>query len=120
KMNLHATSPAVVAGDATESERESPENQFSIRSSLDLPPDVTFDTALRYVDHLNFPLQGVYVPSYFELDARLAWQINKHWEAAIVGQNLLHSSHQQFTPTAIQFQQATIPRSVYGRITLTF
>src|SRR5207253_5555835 len=95
---------------------ENPENQFFIRSSLDLPHDVTFDTALRYVDSLS----SLQIASYFELDARLAWRINHHWEASIVGQNLLQSQHSEFAPTEIPIQQTKIPRSVYGEITWRF
>lgn len=120
KMELHATSAAVAPGDVAGVTGQSPQQQFSIRSSLDLPRGVTIDTALRYVDRLQFPMQGTSIPAYFELDARLAWQINKHWEAAIVGQNLLHPNHKEFVPTEIQIQQTEIPRSIYAKISYTF
>ncbi|HZF01392.1 MAG TPA: TonB-dependent receptor [Methylomirabilota bacterium] len=116
KMNLHTRSGSTDTTTASQFTGESPENQFSIRSSLDLPKDVTFDTALRYVDNLP----SLNVPSYFELDARLAWRINKHWEVSLVGQNLLHPQHLEFGPTAIQIQQTEIPRSVYGKISWQF
>jgi iron complex outermembrane receptor protein len=97
-------------------EGSSPQNQFSIRSSMDLPQGVTFDTMLRYVDNLpNF-----HIASYFELDARLGWRINKHWELAIVGQNLLHDHHAEFASTEVMTQATEIPRSVYGTITWQF
>ncbi|HWY32482.1 MAG TPA: TonB-dependent receptor, partial [Candidatus Acidoferrum sp.] len=102
-----------------ETEGSSPEHQFSLRSSMDLPNGVTFDTALRYVDRLSyFPIN-----SYFELDARLAWQINPHWQVAIVGQNLLQDQHAEFGPTFVNTQagQVTdIPRSVYVKVTCRF
>ena len=102
-----------------ETEGSSPEHQFSLRSSMDLPDGVTFDTALRYVDRLSyFPIN-----SYFELDARLAWQINPRWQVALVGQNLLHDQHAEFGPTFVNTQagQVTdIPRSVYVKVTCRF
>jgi iron complex outermembrane recepter protein len=116
KMNLHTRPGSTDTTSAPLTEGESPENQFSIRSSLDLPNNVTFDTALRYVDRLS----SLAVPSYFELDARLAWRINRHWEVSVVGQNLLHPQHAEFVPTEIQIRQAEIPRSVYGEITWQF
>lgn len=100
-------------------EGSSPENQFSIRSSMDLPHDISFDTALRYVDHL--PAYGV--SSYFELNARIAWKISKHVEISIVGQNLLHDRHAEFGPSYIQTSAGNIneiPRSIYGKITVKF
>jgi iron complex outermembrane receptor protein len=105
-------------------ERSSPENQFMIRSSMDLPHDVTFDAALRFVDKLEFPQPGfastITVPDYFELDARLAWRINKSWEVAVIGQNMLHDRHTEFEPTYVHTQATEIPRSVFAQVTYQF
>lgn len=104
-------------------EGASPENQFMIRSSMDLPHDVTFDTDLRYVDKLQFPQEAgpaITVPDYFELDARLAWRINKNWQVAVVGQNLLHDRHMEFEPTYVHTQATEIPRSIFAEATFQF
>ncbi len=97
-------------------EGSNPKNQFSIRSSMDFPHGVTFDTALRYVDDLPY----FQIAGYFELDARVAWRINKHWELAIIGQNLLHDQHAEFNSTEVNTQATEIPRSVYGSVTWRF
>jgi iron complex outermembrane receptor protein len=97
-------------------ETADPQHQFSIRSSMDLPENVEFDTGLRWVDTLhnnNGPVVGT-VPAYFELDARLAWHPTKQLELAVVGQNLLHNHHTEYG-----FPDSTredIVRSVYGKI----
>ena len=114
-MNLYAHPPANSSW-VGQIEGSNPQNQFSIRSSMDLPHGVTFDTMLRYVDNLP----SFQIESYFELDARLGWRINKHWEMAIVGQNLLHDRHAEFNSTEITTQTTEIPRSVYGTITWQF
>ena len=104
-------------------EGASPENQFMFRSSMDLPHGITFDTGLRYVDKLEFPqVTGapITVPDYFELDARLAWRINKNWEVAVVGQNLLHDRHTEFLPTYVRTQPTEIPRSVFAQVSFGF
>ena len=103
-------------------EGSSPENQFQIRSSMDLPHDVTFDIALRYVDRLTFPQPGstFTVPAYVELGTRLAWRINKHWEVAVVGDNLVHDRHWEFLPTEIQTQATEIPRTIFAKVTFTY
>ncbi|HUE35852.1 MAG TPA: TonB-dependent receptor [Candidatus Acidoferrum sp.] len=119
KTSLHLQPGASPDTFVTQYEGASPENQFQIRSSMDLPHDVTFDTALRYVDHLHIP-EGVStfsVAAYFELDARLAWRINKHWLVAIVGDNLLHERHWEFLPTEVQTQGTEIPRSIFAEVT---
>jgi iron complex outermembrane receptor protein len=98
-------------------ETADPEQQFSFRSSMDLPHNVELDAALRWVDTLhnnNGPNPGT-VPSYFELDVRLAWHPTKNLELSVVGQNLLHDHHPEYgfpSPT-----RQEIPRSVYGKVT---
>ncbi len=121
KSDLHERTVDNYADEASVAEIEgsSPENQFSIRSSMDLPHGVTFDTDLRYVDSLP----AFNINSYFELDARIAWQINKNWEVSLVGQNLLHDQHAEFGPSYVKTQlgQVTdIPRSVYLKLTCRF
>lgn len=101
-------------------ETADPQNQFSFRSSMDLPENIELDSGLRWVDRLivnNGPTAGV-VPSYFELDARLAWHPTKNLEISVVGQNLLHDQHPEYgfpSPTQVQ-----IERSVYGKIAWHF
>ena len=92
---------------------------------MDLPHNVTFDTALRFVDKLEFPQPSpaaptMTVPDYFELDARLAWRINKNWEVAVIGQNMLHDRHTEFEPTYVHTQATEIPRSVFAQVTYQF
>ena len=97
-------------------ETSDPKHQFSIRSALTLPWRVDFDVALRWVDALltnNGPMQGT-VPSYFELNTRLAWRGPKGLELSLAGQNLLHNQHPEYgfpSPTRVE-----IRRSVFGKI----
>ncbi len=101
-------------------ETADPEHQFSIRSSMDLPRNITFDARLRFVDQLHNvsgSLTGE-VPSYFELDARVAWRATEHLEFSLVGQNLLNNHHVEFGyPNA---SQDAIARSVFGKVTWRF
>ena len=93
-------------------EGNDPHHQFLIQSTLDLPSNFQFDAVLRYVDNLN--QLGPTVPSYMELDLRLAWRPAKSWEFAIIGQNLLDAQHPEFGNPATRQE---IPRSVLGKIT---
>jgi len=101
-------------------ETADPEQQWSLRSSMNLPQNTTFDTALRWVDTLhnnNGPTPGT-VPSYFELDARLGWRPVAGLEFSIVGQNLLHNHHPEYGfpgPT-----REEITRSVIAKVTWQF
>ncbi|MBU6411614.1 MAG: TonB-dependent receptor, partial [Verrucomicrobia bacterium] len=125
KMKLFASPDGTGYSDAAsvaQLEGTSPQNQFSMASEMDFPHGWTFDAELRYVDSLTWdsPSDGFPVSSYIEMNARLAWQMNKHFEAAIVGENLLHDEHSEFGATEVNVQPTEIPRSIYGEISCRF
>jgi len=91
QMQLHPTSASTSTADGG-IEGESPQNQFNLRSYLDLADDVELDLLLYYVD--NLPSDDV--PHYLRLDARLGWRINKNTELSLVGRNLLDRLHPEF------------------------
>jgi iron complex outermembrane receptor protein len=84
-------------------ETQDPKEQFSVRSSVDLPGRVEFDAQFRWVGELtnnNFNVAGT-VPSYGELNLRLGWHPTESLELSLVGQNLLHAHHPEYGfPTA--------------------
>jgi iron complex outermembrane receptor protein len=98
-------------------ETADPEHQFSLRSSLELPHQVQFDTSLRWIDTLvinSGPTLGT-VPSYAELDAHLGWQATRQLDLSFIGQNLLHNRHPEYgfpDPSRVE-----IARSVYAKLT---
>jgi iron complex outermembrane recepter protein len=119
KENLYVKSGAYDFNDAL-NETADPQQQFAVRSSMNLPENIEFDAGLRWVDtlHINNGASVGTVPSYFELNARLAWHPAKNLELAIVGQNLLHDHHPEYGypgPTQVQ-----INRGVYGKISWQF
>jgi iron complex outermembrane receptor protein len=97
-------------------ETADPKHQVSLRSSLNMPGHSLFDADLRWVDtlHTNNGATPGTVPSYFELNTRLAWQAAKRLELSVVGQNLLHNHHPEYgfpDPSRVE-----IERSVYGKV----
>ena len=108
--------------DATDARNETadPKGQFTLRSSMDPLQNVEWNAALRWVDALHLdngptggPTVGV-VPSYFELDSKLAWYPLPRLQIAIVGQNLLHDHHPEYGyPSATREE---IVRSVFGKV----
>lgn len=89
---------------------DDPHGQASLRSSMNLGPDVNFDADLRYVGALPDPK----VPAYVELNARTAWRINDTLSLALSGYNLLHSRHLEY-PGA-----SPVRRGVYLETRLRF
>jgi iron complex outermembrane receptor protein len=120
REHIHAKPGFVDATGAT-NETADPGQQWSVRSAMDLPHNLEFDAALRWVDSLTInesptsgPVTGT-VPSYYETDARLAWHSNHGLELALVGQNLLHAHHPEYGfPSATREE---IQRRVYGKVT---
>jgi len=117
--NLRVRPGAVDSTDAS-NETADPKGQFALRSSMDLPRSVEWNAALRWVDALHQnngptggPAVGI-VPSYFELDSKLAWYPLPRLQLAIVGQNLLHDHHPEYGyPSA---GREEIVRSVFGKV----
>ncbi|HXO18936.1 MAG TPA: TonB-dependent receptor [Thermoanaerobaculia bacterium] len=95
-------------------EHDDPQQQWSLRASLDLPRRVELDAFLRHVGELPAPV----VPAYTELDLRLGWEPVVGIELSLVGRNLLHARHPEFGFPGPLRQE--VPRSVFGRIAWRF
>ena len=101
-------------------ETQDPQQQFSVGSSVDFPHKIEWDTRLRWVDSLQNYSGGKFgsVPNYFELEVRVGWQVNDHLELSLVGQNLLHDQHPEYSfPSATRSE---IERSFYGKAVWRF
>src|SRR2546422_6569532 len=79
---------------ATES--QTPDRQFLLQSSVDLPAHLVLSAGFHAIDDINNEL----VPAYAEMNARLIWQPTSHLDLSLVGQNLLHSRHREFGAAA--------------------
>lgn len=96
------------------SESHDPEQQFLIRSSLDLLRNCQFDATYRHVSRIA----NQAVPAYGELDLRVSWQPIAALELSVVGQNLLHDHHAEFgaiNAANLANTRKEIERSVYGK-----
>src|SRR3546814_18764612 len=56
-----------------------PRHRATLRSSMDIGPEVNVDFDLRYVSALPDP----HVPGYVELGARLGWQFDERAELSV-------------------------------------
>jgi iron complex outermembrane recepter protein len=97
-------------------ETADPQHQVALRSSLNLPHRLELDAGLRWVDtlHTNDGATPGTVPSYFELNAHLAWHASDRLEFSLTGDNLLHNRHPEFgfpDPSRVE-----IERSVFGKV----
>ncbi len=95
---------------------DSPEQQWNLRSFLDLPGNLEFDAAVYYVSELSH----LGVPSYTRLDTRLGWRPTESLEVSVVGQNLLDSRHSEFGSANQAISATQVKRSFYGKLTWRF
>jgi iron complex outermembrane receptor protein len=92
---------------------QGPRHQVFGGMSWDLPRNLQLDMDLRWVGELTN------VASYGEMDLRFGWYFGESAELAIVGQNLLHDTHQEFGQEV--FEVPTLAqRAVYGKLTWEF
>ena len=89
-----------------------PSNQFSLRSSFDLPNHISIDVGGRFVDKIAG------ANGYFAVDTRVAWKPTDNWEISVVGQNLLSANHVE-NPGQIG-DAAYVGPEVYGKVTFKF
>ena len=123
KMDVHADRKLPVTSRAgaevAAGENKSPQNQFYVRSSFDLPGHLALDLVGRYADNLAGFTPGI--KSYATMDARLAWKPRDNLEIAIVGQNLFDNRHPEFgTSPLIRSPLVEVERSIYGKVTLAW
>jgi iron complex outermembrane receptor protein len=115
---LHITDASLVT-----TQGSAPNQQFNIRSYIDLPHNVQFDTMLYYVDTLPAVSDGfggtTAIPDYTRLDVRLGWVPLQGVDLSLIGQNLLQSEHQEFSPFLYETSEE-IGRSVIAKATLRF
>jgi iron complex outermembrane receptor protein len=81
-----------------------PEQQWILRSSLDLPGQMQLDASVRHVGELPDP----HVPAYTAVDVRLGWRPNDRLELWLTGQNIFDARHIEFGNelTASQIERA--------------
>ncbi len=115
QIQLHPDSTSTYTSDGT-IEGESPQNQFHLRSYLDLSESLEFDVGLYYVD--NLPSDGT--ANYIRLDARLGWQIAENTELSLVGQNLLEQRHQEYNGSRGALVATEAERSFFMQLTRRF
>jgi iron complex outermembrane receptor protein len=93
----------------------SPRQQAQLRSELDLPHGVEWDTSAHFVGAMRIGP----VPSYTRLDTRLGWRVKESLEFSVAGQNLLTPRHIEFWD-GNQVHVTEVQRSIVGSLTWRF
>jgi iron complex outermembrane receptor protein len=78
-------------------ERQTPQHQVYLHSSLDFPKGILLDWMFRYVSELP-------VPAYGTSDVRIAWAPNRRIEVALIGKDLHEPRHLEW-PGGVPIQR---------------
>jgi iron complex outermembrane recepter protein len=108
--------PGIQSTSVNDIRGQNPGHQFFLRSSLDLPAGLELDGTLRHVGELTY----LELDSYMELDLCLGWRPADRVELFLVGQNLLHAQHPEYSNVAIPFISTEVERSVHAVLMLSF
>ena len=92
-----------------------PQNQFQIRSLVNLDRKTEFDQTLYYTARLP----GAAIAGHARLDLRLARRLGETVEVSLVGQNLLRPRTMEFGDAYDTIGTQAV-RSVYGRVSWSF
>ena len=103
---------------STTMENLSPQNQFTLRSLMEITSTVEFDVHLYFMDDIP----GHDLKRYTRLDVRFGWRPMSHLELALIGTNLLDNRHVELRPSVIKLKvvENEVRRSVLGKITWEF
>jgi iron complex outermembrane recepter protein len=115
EIHLHAAPGSQDFETASESEGSTPRHAYQVRSQINLPHRLEFDSAVYYTG----TLVGPELPSYARVDTRLGWHLTEHLETSVGVQNLLDPRHYEFGSGG--FVNATqVGRNGYGKLTWRF
>lgn len=97
-------------------EGQSPQQQASLRSSMNLRHDLDLDIWLRYTDSVP----ALSIDGYVTADVRIAWRPTPDLEISLVGQNLLDDRRQEYQSELQDIPRVELERGVYGQLRWQF
>jgi iron complex outermembrane receptor protein len=94
-------------------DRDTPEHQFVVSTHVDLGANWAWDSSVNYFSQVA----QTDTPAYARWDMGLTWRPHPALELKVVGQNLGARRHIEYEHEELL---ASIPRSVYGKLTWRF
>ena len=88
------------------------EHMLSLRNHWKIHPQVSLSSWLRYMDNITKSDFGT-LDDYWTLDLQLAWKPDDALEFAVVGQDLLESTHQEYGADNLYPLASDVERRMY-------
>ncbi|MFZ1206483.1 MAG: TonB-dependent receptor [Candidatus Acidiferrales bacterium] len=116
EIHMHLRPTSQDTGSVASAEGSSPGHSAQLRSRVELPLGLTWDTSAYFIGRLADPVE----PSYTRLDTQLSWQFSEGGSLSVVGQNLAQGLHSEFLDATDSARTTLIKRSGYLKITWKF
>ena len=100
-------------------EDENAHHLISLVSYLDLPHNFELNSSLYYVSSLDGP-EGLTIDPHISFDLNVGWHPTDNFTVSIGGRNLFNDAQQEFSDTMDGILATEIPRTFYGKITITY
>lgn len=94
----------------------SPRDQFKVRTGIDLPGELSVNGSLRHVSALG----AADIPAYTEADLKVTYQPMAALDLSLIGQNLLHERHVEFSEFGYPAPLSYVPRSAAAEVRFRF
>ena len=111
-MHLRAAPTSLDVTTVSATNGGSPTHQAQLRSRVDLPKKLEWNTAAYFAGRL--PAVGV--PSYTQLDSNLSWRAAKNFSITLAGENLLKGRHLEYLGEDDSVASTQVPRGVYLKL----
>jgi iron complex outermembrane receptor protein len=112
-INTHTNAGSL---DSSNPDGSSPRHQYYVRSSFDPTKQLEQDVTLRYVHSLD----GLAIPSYYSLDARIGWKAASNLDFSITGKNLTNNRHVEFSSDFIGTSPTQVKRTFHAGLMWRF
>jgi len=116
RIHMHPRSPSQDTKTGPETDGNDPHQHARLRSHVDLPHKIGWDTSVYFTDQLA---SGA-VPSYTRLDTGGTWQWSERLAISFFGENLLKARHPEFLDDAGATRVTLIRRGWYARMAWRF
>jgi len=116
RIHMHRRAPSQDTENGPDTEGSDPRQHARLRSHLEFPRGVSWDTSVSFTDRLL--AQGV--PSYTRLDTGLTWRWKEGVSLSAFGQALLRAQHLEFVDEAGATNATLIRRSWYAKLSWRF
>jgi iron complex outermembrane receptor protein len=103
-------------GSVAAAEGSTPVNSAQLRSHVNFPHNLAWDTSAYFVGRLTDPQ----IPSYTRVDTLLSWHYREGMSVSLVGQNLVRDHHIEFIESTGASTSTLIKRSAFVRFTWQF